>query len=78
MKLSNTSYGILTGSIEDQAIAIDKTADRHLHNVEEGAKDGSTETVLGMLTELESSIRVLKRRLIDTLPAETQSKYYPV
>lgn len=78
MKITKEAWESLAVSIDDQAAAINGKSIRLGYNPEESAKNGGTETVLGMITELESNLRVLKRRLIETLPPEEQSKHSPV
>ena len=63
MKFSNDSYDMLCKSVRDQAADIDLTASHQKFDVEESVKNGSAETIIGMITELESTLRVLKRRL---------------
>lgn len=40
------------------------------HNVEVSARSGGTETLIGMIVELESTLRVLRRRLKESLPSD--------
>jgi len=72
MNLSNASYGILCRLVAVQASAIDKTAENQSFNVEESVKNGSAETVITMITELESTLRVLKRRLSNHITPQTE------
>jgi len=76
--LSKESFQKLIDSVDSQTLNIVGRAARQAFNVEESAKNGSSETIIGMIIELESTLRVLKRRLICSLPAEIQSKYSPV
>lgn len=78
MSLTSGVWDNLTDSVERQAKGINAKCDRHDFNVEECARNGATEIVIGMIVELESTLRVLKRRLVQTLPAEEQSKYPPI
>lgn len=48
------------------------------YSIEDCIKSGRVSTTIEMIVELESTLRVLKRRLIESLPAEEQSKYPPV
>lgn len=75
MELTKDIYKNLVHSLVNRAAGIDIVATRQGFNVEESAKNGSTETVIGMIVEFETTLRSLKRRLIRTLPAEVQSKY---
>lgn len=78
MQLNKEAWINLLEAADIQNNALrNKCANLH-HNSEESAKNGGTETVLGMITEFETTLRVLKRRLIQTLPADQQAKYSPV
>lgn len=63
MNLSKEAWETLTDSIEIQAKGINATSDRLGYNVEFAIKNGGAENIIQQLTELESTIRVLKRRL---------------
>jgi len=69
MKITADRFSELSLSIQDQATSLYNKAFRLGFNAELGAKDGGTETVISMITELESTLRVLKRRLQETLPS---------
>jgi stage III sporulation protein SpoIIIAA len=75
MDLTKEAYKTLVHGLVNRATGIDIVATRHGFNVEESAKNGSAETIIGMISEFQSTLRVLKRRLINTLPLETQVKY---
>lgn len=70
MKITSVRWLSLVEAIERQAKAINAKSDRHNYNVEECSKNGATETVINMIVELESTLRVLKRRLKETLPSD--------
>ncbi len=75
MDLTKDAYKNLVHSIVNKAAGLDITGTRNGFNVEIAAKSGATENMIGMIVEFESTLRVLKRRLIRTLPLEVQSKY---
>jgi hypothetical protein len=79
MKITQEAWQRLTESIDNKAAAIFGKSQRyHNFNVEVSVKDGTISTVIEMIGELENELRVLKRRLIEALPAEEQSKFPPV
>lgn len=61
MKLTAESWKKLIDCADDQFNGIVGKSARHGFNVD--AKNGSIETIVTMITELESTLRVLKRRL---------------
>lgn len=63
MKLSQNSWFVLVNSITNWANSIsNKTTDINA-DIDLAVKNGSAETIIGMITELESNLRILKRRL---------------
>jgi len=63
MKLSQNSWFLLVESITNQANSISNKTTSLNADIDLAVKNGGAETVIGMITELESVLRVLKRRL---------------
>jgi hypothetical protein len=69
MKIDKNAWLNLMDVVEIQCNSIRNKSANLGHNVEVSAKNGGTETLLNMIVELESTLRVLKRRLQETLPS---------
>ena len=70
--LTKDAWIRLTESAVSQSNAISNKGTDLNYDLEISAKNGGTETVIDMITELESTLRVMKRRLVSTLPVEVQ------
>ncbi len=63
MNLSKEAWERMADSVQRQAAGINAVSDRLEYNIDVASKNGGAENVITQLTELESTIRVLKRRL---------------
>jgi hypothetical protein len=63
MNLSKEAWERMADSIQRQAAGMNATSDRLEYNIDTAVKNGGAENIIQQLAELESSIRVLKRRL---------------
>jgi len=63
MNLSKEDWERMAESVQRQAAGINAVSDRLEYNIETAIKNGGAENVITQLTELESTIRVLKRSL---------------
>ena len=74
MKFDKSAWINLAEMLDIQSNGIrNKSANLKFDPVESG-KNGGTETLLGMIINLESTLRVFKRRLRDSLPSDNGSK----
>jgi len=78
MKLSKEGWQRMSDDIQRQATAMNAKADRLEYNIETAVKNGVAETVIQQLTELESTIRVLKRRLYIEMNPSSIAKYWSI
>lgn len=73
MKLDKQSWTRLSLAIEGQGLAIQRKSVQLGYNVEESIKNGGSESLIGMIIELESTLRVLKRRLEESLSSHEKA-----
>lgn len=76
--ITKESWKRLSDSIKDVAGNIqEKSWSSYNHySIEECVKSGRVTTTVEMLVSLESEIRVLKRRLIQSLPTDEQINFH--